>query len=89
MNKLFQKFGLLSGSYATNQKAQGTGLGLYICKQIVKMHGGDIWATSEGKGKGSTFTFSLKTLHKEDLERQNPKTNQPPEEHARLIPTEI
>ncbi len=35
------------------------GLGLSICKHIVKLHGGKIWATSAGKGKGSTFSFTL------------------------------
>jgi len=37
----------------------GTGLGLSICKGILDLHGGEIWAESEGTGKGSTFTFSI------------------------------
>lgn len=36
----------------------GLGIGLFICKQIIKRHKGTIWVESE-KGKGSTFSFSL------------------------------
>lgn len=62
LSKLFQKFGLIEGSYTTNQTASGTGLGLYICKSIIELHKGKIWAKSEGRGKGSEFTFSLKVF---------------------------
>jgi signal transduction histidine kinase len=42
----------------------GTGLGLFISKCIIEMHGGKIWATNNNEdgtyeGVGSTFTFSL------------------------------
>ena len=37
----------------------GNGLGLSICKGIVEAHGGRIWASSEGEGRGATFSFTL------------------------------
>lgn len=59
-SKLFQKFGMLAGSYTTNQNVtQGTGLGLYICKKLIEKQGGSIWAWSEGPDKGAIFSFSL------------------------------
>jgi signal transduction histidine kinase len=51
--KLFMKF-----SRATNgsrQNIHGTGLGLFVAKEIVSAHRGRIWAESVGEGKGSSF----------------------------------
>jgi len=42
-----------------------TGLGLAISKGIVDIHGGEIWAESEGKGKGTTVTFTLPLKNEE------------------------
>jgi signal transduction histidine kinase len=37
----------------------GQGLGLYICQQIIRQHGGHIWAQSDGEGRGTTFNVWL------------------------------
>ncbi|MGH9990472.1 MAG: sensor histidine kinase, partial [Nitrososphaera sp.] len=51
MPRLFTKF--------SSKSFSGTGLGLYICKNIVEAHGGRIWAENNKEGKGATFSFTL------------------------------
>ncbi|MBI4573410.1 MAG: hypothetical protein HY713_09040 [candidate division NC10 bacterium] len=55
--RLFQEFVQLEATRA--QKHNGTGLGLALTKKLVELHGGRIWAVSEGEGRGSTFTVIL------------------------------
>ena len=50
MPRLFTKF--------ATKSFQGTGLGLFISKNIVEDHGGKIWAQNKKDGRGSTFYFS-------------------------------
>ena len=47
------------GGVGTTQRFGGLGLGLAICRGIIDMHGGRIWAESEGRGKGATFVVEL------------------------------
>lgn len=54
LNKIFDIFTRLH-SYT---QYKGTGIGLAICRRIIKKHGGEIWATSENE-VGSTFYFTL------------------------------
>lgn len=57
IQRLFEPF---SQVHDTMQKTNaGTGLGLYICKGILEGHGGRIWCTSPGPGKGTTFSFEM------------------------------
>jgi K+-sensing histidine kinase KdpD len=60
MSCLFQKFSRVNTPEA--REIKGSGLGLWICKEIVTGHGGRIWVESE-VGKGTTFKFTLKTAH--------------------------
>jgi len=55
--KLFSMFGRAKDASKTN--VTGTGLGLYVAKQMIEAHRGQIWIESEGKGKGSTFHIEL------------------------------
>src|SRR5215831_13431409 len=48
---LFSKFG--------SRSEMGTGLGLFISKNIVEAHGGKIWGENNTDGKGATFSFSF------------------------------
>jgi two-component system CheB/CheR fusion protein len=66
--RLFTEFEQLDSGY--DRMHQGTGLGLAITRKFVELHGGRIWAESEGEGKGSTFRFTL-PLIRED--RKAPK----------------
>jgi signal transduction histidine kinase len=50
-DKLFEKFATKSD--------KGTGLGLFICRNIIEAHGGRIWAKSNPDGKGATFALQL------------------------------
>ena len=56
ITKMFQKF--YRGSNATQTEVNGSGLGLYITKNIVERHGGKIDVESQ-LGRGAAFSFTL------------------------------
>jgi signal transduction histidine kinase len=55
-NKLFEKFSRGEGGRINTG---GSGLGLYLAREIARAHNGDVRIESEGLGKGSTFTVSI------------------------------
>ena len=56
IEKLFRPF---SQVHDTSKTRTGSGLGLYISRAIVELHGGRMWVESDGPGKGSTFAFQI------------------------------
>ena len=57
---LFSQFGKIERfGKGFDIKSEGSGLGLYISKKLVELHGGDLWMESEGRNQGTTFYFSL------------------------------
>lgn len=54
---LFDRF--FRADQSRNRRSGGSGLGLAIVQQIVHAHGGEVFATSPGPGRGATFTLRL------------------------------
>jgi GAF domain-containing protein len=53
--KVFEEFRQVG---TADKKAEGTGLGLTLCRKFTELHGGKIWVKSQ-LGAGSTFTFTI------------------------------
>jgi two-component system, NtrC family, sensor kinase len=59
--KVFEEFRQVG---TAEKKAEGTGLGLTLCRKFIELHGGKIWVKSQ-EGVGSTFTFTIPVRHGE------------------------
>jgi CheY-like chemotaxis protein len=55
--RLFQAFAQADATL--DRSKGGLGLGLALVKGLIEMHGGSVWATSHGPGKGAAFTITL------------------------------
>ena len=58
----------------TKASTEGTGMGLYNAKKIIEKHKGEIWAESEGEGKGATFFIELpiaRDIKPEDFQKED------------------
>lgn len=69
IDKLFEKF--IRADDANRTNTSGSGLGLYVAKEIVKKHGGRIWVESPGLGRGSTFHIEFFEKEEEIEETKN------------------
>jgi signal transduction histidine kinase len=63
LTSIFELFSQVSKS--TGHFQQGLGIGLNLVKRLVEMHGGTVYATSDGPGTGTTFWVEL-PLHTMD-----------------------
>jgi len=66
--KLFKPFSQIDSS--ASRKSQGTGLGLFLAKRIIRLHGGYVWFKSK-PGEGSTFAFTIPINGKIKTEKNN------------------
>jgi PAS domain S-box-containing protein len=65
---VFEYFRQADGT--TTRPHGGLGLGLAIVRQLVEMHNGVVYATSEGEGRGATFIVQLPMIHSEQKQPQ-------------------
>lgn len=60
LEAIFRRFEQVDAS--DTRERGGSGLGLTIARSIVERHGGQLWAVSEGEGRGSSFRFTLRRV---------------------------
>lgn len=66
-SQIFNRFYRVGSELSSSRP--GTGLGLYLCREIIRAHGGKVNAHSEGPGKGTEIKIALKAM---DSDEENP-----------------
>jgi PAS domain S-box-containing protein len=84
--RIFERLYQVSEPNQASRK--GLGLGLYICKELVTRHGGQIWVKSQPQ-KGSTFSFTLPVFSLNNLISPLLKNDKWPAESVALVMLEI
>ena len=64
LSSIFDRFAQVDASMT--RRYEGTGIGLSLAKEMVELHGGRIWAESEGEGAGTTMRLLLPIGERDD-----------------------
>lgn len=81
--QLFEPF--VQADKTLDRSRGGLGLGLALARGIVELHGGTITASSEGAGKGSSFTVRLPLHDEQEYERSRSAVAPPPARRLRVL----
>jgi signal transduction histidine kinase len=86
LNRVFHRFMQFSRGLAPQGGTGGLGLGLAISKSLVEAHKGHIWASSLGRGHGSTFSVLMNTVqHVPSEAERTPETAHRRQSDVRIL----
>ncbi len=82
LGRIFEPF---DQSGQVNGAAQGLGMGLAVCRAIIEHHGGKVFASSMGEGRGARFVVELPTVNVARRPRRRPRAPEPPARRTRIL----
>lgn len=74
LESIFEPFVQLR--HTDNSRGEGLGIGLALCRKLVEMHDGRVWAESKGENNGSIFLVSLPRYHGEETQSEDSKEDE-------------